>query len=664
MYKENISNKLKNLIAIERGGGFMVKIELKDGSVKELESGMSILEIARSISEGLARMATAGRINGEVKDLRTVVNEDCKLEILTFENDLDGKKAYWHTTAHILAQAVKRVFPDYKLTIGPAIDNGFYYDFDVERPFTENEIAKLEEEMKKIIKEDLVIERFELAKSEAVKLMEEKNENYKVELIKNLPEGEIISFYKQGEFVDLCRGPHLLSTGKIKAIKLTSMSSAYWRGNAKNKSLQRIYGISFPKTSNLEEYLTKLEEAKQRDHRKLGKELGIFMTSELVGIGLPLYLPKGYIVWEQLENYIKGKERELGYEHVLTPPLGNVNLYKTSGHWGHYKNGMFPKMEVEGEEFVLRPMNCPHHMMIYANDIHSYKDLPIRIGEIGRVCRFEASGTLKGLERVRTFCQNDAHIFVTPEQIEDEFKLVVNLILDVYKELNITDFHFELSLRDPEDKVKYHPDDEMWNNAENKLRQVLNDLGIEYIEKIGEAAFYGPKLDVQVKPAVGNEITMSTCQLDFCLPKKFELSYIDKDGEKKTPVVLHRAVFGSVDRFIAYYLEETKGFLPIWLSPVQVKILPISDAHLDYAKKIKKIIENEEIRVELDDRQEKTGYKIREAQMKKIPYMLVIGDKEIESNSVSVRTREEGDIGVYKVVDFIDKIKMEISDKK
>lgn len=664
MYKENISNKLKNLIAIERGGGFMVKIELKDGSVKELESGMSILEIARSISEGLARMATAGRINGEVKDLRTVVNEDCKLEILTFENDLDGKKAYWHTTAHILAQAVKRVFPDYKLTIGPAIDNGFYYDFDVERPFTENEIAKLEEEMKKIIKEDLVIERFELAKSEAVKLMEEKNENYKVELIKNLPEGEIISFYKQGEFVDLCRGPHLLSTGKIKAIKLTSMSSAYWRGNAKNKSLQRIYGISFPKTSNLEEYLTKLEEAKQRDHRKLGKDLGIFMTSELVGKGLPLYLPKGYIVWEQLENYIKGKERELGYEHVLTPPLGNVNLYKTSGHWGHYKNGMFPKMEVEGEEFVLRPMNCPHHMMIYANDIHSYKDLPIRIGEIGRVCRFEASGTLKGLERVRTFCQNDAHIFVTPEQIEDEFKLVVNLILDVYKELNITDFHFELSLRDPEDKVKYHPDDEMWNNAENKLRQVLNDLGIEYIEKIGEAAFYGPKLDVQVKPAVGNEITMSTCQLDFCLPKKFELSYIDKDGEKKTPVVLHRAVFGSVDRFIAYYLEETKGFLPIWLSPVQVKILPISDAHLDYAKKIKKIIENEEIRVELDDRQEKTGYKIREAQMKKIPYMLVIGDKEIESNSVSVRTREEGDIGVYKVVDFIDKIKMEISDKK
>ena len=663
MYKENISNKLKNLIAIERGGGFMVKIELKDGSVKELESGMSILEIARSISEGLARMATAGRINGEVKDLRTVVNEDCKLEILTFENDLDGKKAYWHTTAHILAQAVKRVFPDYKLTIGPAIDNGFYYDFDVERPFTENEIAKLEEEMKKIIKEDLVIERFELAKSEAVKLMEEKNENYKVELIKNLPEGEIISFYKQGEFVDLCRGPHLLSTGKIKAIKLTSMSSAYWRGNAKNKSLQRIYGISFPKTSNLEEYLTKLEEAKQRDHRKLGKELGIFMTSELVGKGLPLYLPKGYIVWEQLENYIKGKERELGYEHVLTPPLGNVNLYKTSGHWGHYKNGMFPKMEVEGEEFVLRPMNCPHHMMIYANDIHSYKDLPIRIGEIGRVCRFEASGTLKGLERVRTFCQNDAHIFVTPEQIEDEFKLVVNLILDVYKELNITDFHFELSLRDPEDKVKYHPDDEMWNNAENKLRQVLNDLGIEYIEKIGEAAFYGPKLDVQVKPAVGNEITMSTCQLDFCLPKKFELSYIDKDGEKKTPVVLHRAVFGSVDRFIAYYLEETKGFFPVWLAPVQVKILPITDNQIEYAKEIETELRRHKFRVELDESNEKIGYKIRKAQLEKVPYMLIIGNKEMENEEVGVRSHKDGDIGEMKLNEFVDKIKYEVDNK-
>ncbi len=567
---------------------------------------------------------------------------------------------YWHTTAHILAQAVKRLFPNYKLTIGPSIENGFYYDFDVEKPFTEDDIEKIEEEMKKIIKEDLIIERFELKREEAIRLMEEKEEPYKVELIKDLPEGEVISFYKQGEFVDLCRGPHLPSTGKVKAIKLTSMSSAYWRGDAKNKSLQRVYGISFPKASELEEYLTKLEEAKQRDHRKLGKELGIFMTHDLVGKGLPMYLPNGYIIWELLENYIKGKEKKLGYKHVLTPPLATVDLYKTSGHWEHYKDGMFPKMEVEGEEFVLRPMNCPHHMMIYANAIHSYRDLPIRIGEIARDCRFEASGTLKGIERVRTFCQNDAHLFVTPEQIEEEFKTVVNLILEAYKDLNITDYHFELSLRDPEDKVKYHPDDQMWNNAENTLRQVLNDIGIPYIEKIGEAAFYGPKLDVQVKPAVGNEYTLSTCQLDFCLPAKFNLSYIDKDGEKKMPVVLHRAIFGSIDRFIAYYLEETKGALPTWLAPVQVKILPITDKQLDYAKEVYSKMLEKGIRVELDSRQEKLGYKIREAQMSKVPYILVIGDKEIEANAVGVRARSEGDIGQISVEEFINRIEDEI----
>ena len=567
---------------------------------------------------------------------------------------------YWHTTAHILAQAVKRLFPDYKLTIGPAIEKGFYYDFDVERPFTEDDIAKLEEEMKNIIKEDLVIERFELPRDEAIKLMEERKEPYKVELIKDLPEGEIISFYKQGEFVDLCRGPHLPSTGKVKAIKLTSMSSAYWRGDAKNQSLQRVYGISFPKASELDEYLLKLEEAKQRDHRKLGKELGIFMTHDLVGKGLPMYLPNGYIVWELLENYIKGKEKKLGYKHVLTPPLASVDLYKTSGHWEHYKDGMFPKMEVEGEEFVLRPMNCPHHMMIYANSIHSYRDLPIRIGEVARDCRFEASGTLKGIERARTFCQNDAHLFVTKEQIESEFKAVVDLILEVYKELNITDYHFELSLRDPQDKVKYHPDDEMWDSAENTLRQVLKDIGIEYEEKIGEAAFYGPKLDVQVKPAVGNEITLSTCQLDFCLPMKFNLAYIDKDGEKKTPVVLHRAILGSIDRFIAYYLEETKGALPVWLAPTQVKVLPITDKQLDYAKGVYEKLLEEGIRVELDSRQEKLGYKIREAQMEKVPYILVIGDKEIEAGAVGVRERKQGDIGQMPVNDFVVRIKEEI----
>ena len=584
-----------------------------------------------------------------------------------FKIKLDGGRTreveenmYWHTTAHILAQAVKRLFPNYKITIGPAIENGFYYDFDVEKPFTEEDMLAIEEEMKKIIKEDLSIERFELSREEAIKLMEERQEPYKVELIKELPEGEVISFYKQGEFVDLCRGPHLPSTGKVKAVKLTSMSSAYWRGDAKNQSLQRIYGISFPKASELEEYLIKLEEAKQRDHRKLGKELGIFMTHDLIGKGLPMYLPNGYVIWELLENYIKGKEKKLGYKHVLTPPLGTVDLYKTSGHWDHYKDGMFPKMEVEGEEFVLRPMNCPHHMMIYANAIHSYRDLPIRIGEIARDCRFEASGTLKGIERVRTFCQNDAHLFVTPEQIESEFKMVVNLIIEAYKELNITDYHFELSLRDPEDKIKYHQDDEMWEMAENTLRQVLKDIGIPYVEKIGEAAFYGPKLDVQVKPAVGNEYTLSTCQLDFCLPMKFNLTYVDKDGERKTPVVLHRAVFGSIDRFIAYYLEETKGALPTWLSPVQAKILPITDKQLEYARKVKEELMENKIRVELDERQEKLGYKIREAQMEKVPYILVIGDKEIEANAVGVRARKEGDIGQISVEDFINRIKKEI----
>ncbi len=588
-----------------------------------------------------------------------------------FRIKLDGGKTmeveesmYWHTTAHILAQAVKRLYPSTKLTIGPAIEKGFFYDFDTENPFTEEDIEALEAEMKKIIKEDLKIERFELPREEAIKLMEEREEPYKVELIKELPEGEVISFYKQGEFVDLCRGPHLPSTGKVKAIKLTSKSAAYWRGDSKNKSLQRVYGISFPKASELEEYLQKLEEAKQRDHRKLGKELNIFMTHDLVGKGLPMYLPNGYVVWELLENYIKRKERKLDYKHVLTPPLASVELYKTSGHWDHYKDNMFPKMEVEGEEFVLRPMNCPHHMMIYANTIHSYRDLPIRIGEIARDCRFESSGTLKGIERVRTFCQNDAHLFVTPEQIESEFKSVVDLILEVYKELNITDYHFELSLRDPNDKVKYHPDDQMWDSAENTLRQVLDDIGIDYVEKIGEAAFYGPKLDVQVKPAVGNEYTLSTCQLDFCLPMKFNLSYIDKDGARKTPVVLHRAILGSIDRFIAYYLEETKGILPTWLAPVQVKILPISESHREYAEKVKQELEDNDIRVELDERDEKIGYKIREATMQKVPYMLILGDKEIEANAVGVRSRKEGDLGQMKINEFVSKIFEEVKKYK
>ena len=638
----------------------MLKIKLKDNSELEVEEGLSVIEIAKKISEGLARVATCAEIDGEVVDLRTIVEKDCSLNILTFESSLNGKKAYWHTTSHIMAQAIKRLYPEIKLAIGPSIDNGFYYDFDTEKPFTPEMLEAIEKEMKKIIKEDLPIERFELPRKEAIKFMEEKEEPYKVELINDLPEDAIISFYKQGEFTDLCAGPHVMSTGKIKAVKLLKSSGAYWRGNEKNKMLQRIYGISFPKSSQLDDYLAKLEEAKQRDHRKLGKELGIFTVDELVGKGLPMYLPKGYVLWQILEDYIKNKERKLGYKHVMTPPIGSVELYKTSGHWEHYKENMFPAMELEGETFVLRPMNCPHHMILYKNSLHSYKDLPIRIGEIARDMRYEDSGALKGIERARSFCQNDAHLFVTPEQIKDEFESVVKLILDVYKDFDIQDFEFRLSLRDPEDKVKYYPDDEMWNNAENKLREVLDNIGIEYTEDIGEAAFYGPKLDVQVNPAVGNSYTLSTCQLDFCLPQKFELSYIDEHGQKKTPVVLHRAILGSIDRFIAYILEETKGALPTWIAPVQIKILPISDKHKEYSEKLKEQFDKLNLRVELDEREEKIGYKIREAQLQKIPYMLIIGDKEIEANAVGVRSRKDGDIGAMSVEDFINKIEEEI----
>ena len=642
----------------------MLKIKLKDNSELEVEEGLSVIEIAKKISEGLARVATCAEIDGEVVDLRTIVEKDCSLNILTFESSLNGKKAYWHTTSHIMAQAIKRLYPEIKLAIGPSIDNGFYYDFDTEKPFTPEMLEAIEKEMKKIIKEDLPIERFELPRKEAIKFMEEKEEPYKVELINDLPEDAIISFYKQGEFTDLCAGPHVMSTGKIKAVKLLKSSGAYWRGNEKNKMLQRIYGISFPKSSQLDDYLAKLEEAKQRDHRKLGKELGIFTVDELVGKGLPMYLPKGYVLWQILEDYIKNKERKLGYKHVMTPPIGSVELYKTSGHWEHYKENMFPAMELEGEAFVLRPMNCPHHMILYKNSLHSYKDLPIRIGEIARDMRYEDSGALKGIERARSFCQNDAHLFVTPEQIKDEFESVVKLILDVYNDFDIQDFEFRLSLRDPEDKVKYYPDDEMWNNAENKLREVLDNIGIKYTEDIGEAAFYGPKLDVQVNPAVGNSYTLSTCQLDFCLPQKFELSYIDENGQKKTPVVLHRAILGSIDRFIAYILEETKGALPTWLAPVQIKILPISDKHKEYSEKLKNRFDELNLRVELDEREEKIGYKIREAQLQKIPYMLIVGDKEVEANAVGVRARKEGDIGQMPVKEFISKIKEEIEEKK
>ena len=642
----------------------MVKVELKDGSKLEVELGMSILDIAKKISEGLARNAMAGKVDGEVKDLRYPIEKDCKLEILTFDDE-DGKKAYWHTTAHIMAQAVKRLYGEsVKLTIGPSIENGFYYDFDVEKPISENDFEKIEEEMKKIIKEDLPLERYTLSRTEAIEFMKELDEPYKVELIEELPEGEEISFYKQGDFTDLCAGPHLMSTGKIKAIKLLSTSGAYWRGNENNKMLQRIYGISFPKASQVEEYLQMLEEAKQRDHRKIGKELELFMTHPLVGSGLPMYLPNGAVVRKLLERYIQDKETAMGYQHVYTPSLANVDLYKTSGHWDHYKEDMFPVMKIDTEELVLRPMNCPHHMLVYKNKIHSYRDLPIRIGELAPDFRFEDSGSVCGLERVREMCQNDAHLFVRPDQIKEEVARVVQLILAVYKDFGFKDYRFRLSLRDKNDKHKYFDDDEMWEKAESQLREILVELGLNFYEAEGEAAFYGPKLDVQLKSAVGHDVTVSTCQLDFLLPERFELEYIGQDGEKHRPVVIHRAILGTFDRFMCFLIEETKGAFPLWLAPTQVKVLTISDKQIDYAKKVEEVLQEKCIRVSVDDRSEKIGYKIREAQLQKVPYMLVIGDKEIEANAVGVRSRTDGDIGQMKLDEFVDKIVDEVKNYK
>ena len=637
----------------------MINIELKDGSKRQVEKGSSILKIARQISEGLARNATAGRVDGKVEDLRFPINKDCKLEILTFDDE-DGKKAYWHTSSHIMAQAIKRLYKDIQLAIGPSIDAGFYYDFDTEYRFSEEDFAKIEEEMKKIIKEDLPIERFELPREEAIKLMKDEGENYKVELIEDLPEDEVISFYKQGEFTDLCAGPHLMSTGKVKSVKLLSTSGAYWRGNENNKMLQRIYGVAFPKASLLEEHLQMLEEAKQRDHRKLGKDLELFMTHKLVGSGLPMYLPNGATVRRLLERYIQDKEIKMGYKHVYTPSLANVELYKTSGHWDHYKEDMFPVMKMDNEELVLRPMNCPHHMLIFKSKMRSYKDLPIRIGELAHDFRYEDSGSVCGIERVRQMCQNDAHLFVRPDQIKEEVAKVVKLILDVYKDFGFKDYAFRLSLRDKNDKHKYFDDDEMWEKAESELREILTELGLDFYEAEGEAAFYGPKLDVQLKSAIGHDVTVSTCQLDFLLPERFELEYIGEDGKAHRPVVIHRAILGTLDRFMAFLIEETKGAFPTWLSPLQVKVLPISDKHLEYANEVKKALEEKDVRVEVDERAEKIGYKIREAQLQKVPYMLVVGDKEEASGEVGVRNRKDGDLGAMKLEDFVSKIDEEI----
>ena len=569
-----------------------------------------------------------------------------------------------HSCAHLLAQAVKHLYPEAKFWVGPVIEEGFYYDIDLgDKKISEEDFPKIEKEMKKIAKDGKRIVREEISKEEALERF--KNDPYKIDLISRMNEEDtIISCYTQGDFTDLCRGPHLDTVKKLKNFKLLKVSGAYWKGDANNKMLQRVYGICFENPEDLEAHLKELEEAKLRDHRKIGKDLGIFFIDDMVGKGLPMYLPNGFILWNNLENYIRNKELKRGYKHVLTPPLGNVELYKTSGHLDHYQDSMFPIMDVEDEQFVLRPMNCPHHMMIYGNELHSYRDLPIRIAEIARDCRYETSGSLKGIERVRTFCQNDSHIFCTLEQVKDEFKGVVDLILECYKELNITNYRFELSLRDKEDKVKYFDDDEMWDKAENMLRQVLDDIGIDYVEKTGEAAFYGPKLDVQVKPAVGSEITISTCQLDFCLPMKFDLTYVDSDGSKKTPVVLHRAVFGSLDRFIAYYLEETKGALPTWLAPVQVKIIPVSSEHQgEYAKEVEQILRDNDIRVESDLRNEKLGYRLREAQTSKIPYNLILGDKEKEDKTVSYRLYGQKDTTTMSISEFVKFLKDKIDNK-
>lgn len=567
-----------------------------------------------------------------------------------------------HSAAHIMAQAIRRLYPGVHFAYGPATEKGFHYDVDLgDQTLSEEDLPKIEAEMRKIIKENLPFKVYALPRAEAIQLMKERGEIYKVEHIDDLPEDAVITFYEQGEYIDMCVGPHLTYTKALKAFKLTTVSGAYWKNDQNNKMLVRVNGVAFRTQEELDEYEKQVKEAKARDHRRIGRDMRLFMTSDLTGKGLPMFLPRGYVIWQQLEDYIKDKERALGYQHVLTPCIGTVGLYQTSGHWEHYRENMFPVMEVEDEKFVLRPMNCPHHMMIYANQMHSYRELPIRIGEIAHDFRFEASGTLKGIERGRHFCQNDAHLFVTPEQIKEEVSSVVDLIFDVYKDFGITNYRCVLSLRDPADTKKYHPDDAMWERAENALREVLTELNISFTEEIGEAAFYGPKLDVNVQPAVGAEYTLSTCQLDFCLPAKFELTYVDKDGKEQTPVVLHRAILGSLDRFMAYLIEETKGVFPLWLAPVQVKVLPVSEKSLEYSAEICKKLKKAGIRAELDGRNEKIGYKIRSArQDEKVPYMVIIGEKEVAEGIVSVRDRATDQTNAYTTEDFIKKLHHDI----
>ena len=631
-----------------------MKITLKDGSIKEVQNGITVLDLAKEISEGLARNATCGKVNGKIKDLRYKIEEDSEVEILTFENSEDGKKAYWHTTSHIMAQAIKRIYGDsVKLTIGPSIDKGFYYDFDVKENISSDDFEKIEEEMKKIIKEDLPIERYNLPRNEAIKFMKELGEEYKVELIEELPEGEEISFYKQGEFTDLCAGPHLMSTGKVKAVKILSSSGAYWRGDEHNKMLQRFYGISFPKASQLEEYLNMLEEAKKRDHKKLGKELELFMIAP-EGPGFPFFLPKGMVLRNVLEDFWRNIHRKNGYVEIKTPMILNEELWHKSGHWDHYKENMYTT-KIDDTDFGIKPMNCPGGMIVYKSKMHSYKDLPIRAGELGLVHRHEKSGELNGLFRVRCFTQDDAHIFCLPSQIESEISGIMKLVDEVYKIFGFQ-YTVELSTR-PEDSMG---SDEQWEMAEGALKKVLKELDVPYELNEGDGAFYGPKIDFHIKDSIGREWQCGTIQLDFQMPERFDLTYIGEDGEKHRPVMLHRVIFGSIERFIGVLIEHYAGAFPTWLAPVQVKILPIADSHKEYALKVKEQLEDVGIRVELDDRNEKIGYKIREAQLEKVPYMLILGDKEKEANSVGVRSRKDGDIGAMPIDEFIAKVVEEI----
>ena len=632
-----------------------MKITLKDGSSKEYAQSMSVIDIAKDISEGLARVATAGEVDGEVVDLRTVIDKDCELNILTF-NDEKGKGAFRHTTSHIMAQAIKRLYPDTKLAIGPSIEDGFYYDIDRETPLVAEDLEKIEAEMKKIVKEDLPIKQYTMPRAEAIAYFKEKDEPYKVELIEDLPEDSVISFYSQGEFTDLCAGPHLMSTKPVKAFKLTSLAGAYWRGSEKNKMLQRVYGTSYPKKAELEEYLHMMEEAKKRDHRKLGKELGLFMMRE-EGPGFPFFLPKGMELKNQLLDYWREIHKKAGYVEISTPIMLSRHLWETSGHWDHYKDNMYTTV-IDDEEFAIKPMNCPGGILVYESEPRSYRDLPLRMGELGLVHRHEKSGQLHGLMRVRCFTQDDAHIFMTPEQVRDEIKGVVKLINEVYSLFGFK-YHVELSTR-PEDSMG---SDEDWDMATEALRGALDDLGLPYVVNEGDGAFYGPKIDFHLEDSIGRTWQCGTIQLDFQLPLRFNLEYTGADGEKHRPIMIHRVIFGSIERFIGILIEHFAGAFPTWLAPVQVKVLPISDKYMDYAQKVLDELNNSGVRAEIDTRAEKIGYKIREAQMKKIPYMLVVGAKEEEDGLVSVRSRFEGDEGQKSLTDFLAAIKMEIQAK-